>query len=120
MPRDCNRRNHSNSCNRILQGHGFVSLMLPLSSLAIQRVISSILDQCGNFLWMRLIDRVAGASHLDGVAVRTLGVHALQIGVDGSVPKNVPNGAWAVCRRGPLDTKKPAKLSAMRVYIGGP
>ena len=48
-------------------------------------MLSGFLNQRRHFLGMRLVNGVAGSLHLYLVAVRALGVHAFQVGVDGFV-----------------------------------
>ena len=58
------------------------------------RVSRCLFDQRGHFLWVRFVDRVAGALHFDRLAVGTLGVHAFQIGVDDAIGGRYRVPAW--------------------------
>ena len=44
-----------------------------------------ILDESSNLFRVRLVNRMAGALHFDGMAVGTLGIHPLQIRIDDAI-----------------------------------
>ena len=50
-----------------------------LETLSSSSPRGSLFDQCGNFLRMRDVDRVAGASDFDGVALGARGVPAFEV-----------------------------------------